>query len=36
MRKFIMILTLATAWMAATQVSSAIPPPQCDPDCWVR
>ena len=37
MRKFLMILTLATTWMAATGVSSTILPPHCFPvNCVVR
>lgn len=37
MRKLLMILTLATAWIGATGVSTAIVPPQCSPNCpWLR
>jgi hypothetical protein len=37
MRKLIMVLTLAAAWMASTGVSNALLTPQCSPNCpWVR
>ncbi len=36
MRKFIMIVTLAVTYLAATG-SAKIPPPHCDPNCpWVK
>ena len=38
MKKVLMIVTLAMAYLAATGAASAIPPPpECDPNCpWVR
>jgi|APGre2960657505_1045072.scaffolds.fasta_scaffold442068_1 hypothetical protein len=37
MKKFMMILTLAVAYFAATATAGAIPPPECEPHCpWVR
>lgn len=38
MKKLIMVLTMAAAYLVATGAASAFPPPpDCMPDCpWVR
>lgn len=37
MRKLMMILALATAYVAVSSASGRLPPPTCDPNCpWIR
>jgi hypothetical protein len=37
MRKLMMILALATAYVAVSSAAGGPPPPECSPNCpWIR